>query len=418
MVSFYVRDVAYRRFLPIDVDEATTVAQFFDALGEKIGWGNSRHTCSIRCRCTPDSPTDDSRNLWYANDHDLVRSIVPFERLKGSLLTCYPRMGSCKPFCRRLIRTSECSDSSFTRHDRLGFGSSGEVFAVTHSPTGKKKLALKVVRCRNQTERADILQKYEVLVGLPDDDSNSRFLVPFFSAFEVGRTDVGVLMPLYRGTLLDKIEEYSSSGTLFSATEIHSVAYNVLQGLAALSSISLVHRDVKSSNIFLAPSHKDGVDFYLLGDMEASRIMRAGRSHITGGTGTYAHLAPEQLTSFESSPKTDIWGIGCVLHWLIIGGRYPKLMHVALHRQGTEDFVRSISVEMRRSAFGRQYRQMADLVVSMLSPNASSRPSAEDCMSTVDNSASKHGLRIHTCTCMLPSRCNFVTSSPLMEEVS
>ena len=50
----------------------------------------------------------------------------------------------------------------------------------------------------------------------------------------------------------------------------------------------------------------------MLGDLEIAKSMHDDSAHVTGGTGTFASLSPEQVLEYRSYTATDIWGIGCV----------------------------------------------------------------------------------------------------------
>jgi serine/threonine protein kinase len=309
--------------------------------------------------------------------------------------------GTCKETCRSLIRPHECVEGAFAKSERIGFGSSGEVFKVMHNRTAKT-LALKVIRCRDSTDRKKVIDKYERL------RIDSDRVVPVLAQFPMGETDVGVLMPLYKGTLADGLR----GGKRFTLTEIYSVAVNVLEGLVAMAANKppLIHRDLKPSNIFLAPSHAPGVDYFLVGDMDTVKFCDGGMSAVTGGTGTFAHLAPEQICDFTSTPKTDMWGLGCVLHWLVVGGTTPKVMHTNAMRYGA-GFAQALLAELR-SANHDLPPELSLLIVEMLSVDSDCRPSAVDCLAKLNASAKERSVDCHTCTCGLPSARQLVTANP------
>ena len=369
-------DDNYNKIRVLEVEPGTNGYELEDLFGKIYEAEHpSRQRCSFRCRHTVMSV---KRNQLVQKDQSVTVS--------------FGGGGTCKPFCRRLIQPSECKEEAFTRDERLGFGSSGEVYAVTHTATGKK-LALKTLRCRSEADQVEILGKYKNLMKIRD-----ARIVPFLAAFRVGEHhDVGVLMPKFRGTLMDKIQE----GVMFTNEQLHGVAANILEGLIVLKSQSFVHRDLKPSNIFVAPSHQAGVDFYALGDMETARSLM-GNSHVTGGTGTFAHLAPEQIMDYEATPKSDIWGLGTVLHWLVMGGRHPKVLHAEMHRNG--------SLNLQSDLRSCSSPQMRELIIRMLARDPSDRPPAEVCLYLVKLSAQAHGIDIHTCTCSLPSARNYMAA--------
>jgi len=151
--------------------------------------------------------------------------------------------------------------------------------------------------------------------------------------------------------------------------------------------------------------------------MDTAKVLGFGQSHITGGTGTFAHLAPEQVTDFTATAKTDIWGLGCVLHWLIMAGSVsgtantslPKVMHVSAIREGVA-FVERLRSELAGTSSGRHHAEFVELVADMLAYEMDDRPDATRCLFRVEKSAAGRKYNIHTCTCTLPRASQFVTT--------
>lgn len=63
------------------------------------------------------------------------------------------------------MRKNEITEQNLTVGERIGFGSSGEVFNVTHSRFKGRELALKVIRCQNKTQVDEIKEKYEEFIA-------------------------------------------------------------------------------------------------------------------------------------------------------------------------------------------------------------------------------------------------------------
>ncbi|WP_017624457.1 serine/threonine-protein kinase [Nocardiopsis chromatogenes] len=99
-----------------------------------------------------------------------------------------------------------------------------------------------------------------------------------------------------------------------------AIAAQVCAVLTAAHRRSLVHRDLKPTNLMLEPDGTVKVlDFGLavaLDRSDGSRITRTGES-----PGTPAYMAPEQVMSGMSTPQTDLYSLGCTLHEMLTGRR-------------------------------------------------------------------------------------------------
>ena len=89
---------------------------------------------------------------------------------------------------------------------------------------------------------------------------------------------------------------------------IWDVAFQVLRGLKSLHEAKILHRDIKSANIFMAKDHKS----IKLGDMNVSIVSNSGMARTQTGTPYYA--SPEVWNEKPYSAKCDIWSLGCVLY--------------------------------------------------------------------------------------------------------
>lgn len=79
-------------------------------------------------------------------------------------------------------------------------------------------------------------------------------------------------------------------------------------GLKALHDLNIMHRDIKSANVFL---NKDGSA--KIGDMNVSKVAsREGLNYTQTGTPYYA--SPEVWRDEPYTFVSDIWSLGCVLY--------------------------------------------------------------------------------------------------------
>ena len=91
--------------------------------------------------------------------------------------------------------------------------------------------------------------------------------------------------------------------------EIWHYFVQMVRGLQGLHDLNIVHRDIKSANLFM---NKSGL--LKLGDMNVSKV--AKRGFLETQTGTPYYASPEVWKDKPYDVKSDIWSLGCVLYEL------------------------------------------------------------------------------------------------------
>ncbi|GEM_PF-1680355 len=130
--------------------------------------------------------------------------------------------------------------------------------------------------------------------------------------YEAGESDglVFLAMRLVEGVTL---EQWAAGRGVVSPEDAASLLAPVAEALDHAHGRDLVHRDVKPSNILL-----EG-DRVWLADFGIAASLREMGSYTTGALGTAEYMAPEQASAGEVDHRADLYGLGCVAHFLMEG---------------------------------------------------------------------------------------------------
>ena len=192
--------------------------------------------------------------------------------------------------------------------EKLGEGSYSTVYKV------KRKLddqiyALKKVKLLNlnEKEKTNSLNEVRILASV-----KSNHVISYKEAFfDEKDSTLGIVMEFAdNGDLYKKIVEYKKKKIYFEEIDIWKIFIQLVKGLKALHDLQILHRDLKSANVFL---FKDG--HAKLGDLNVSKVAKRGLGYTQTGTPYYA--SPEIWKDLPYDNKSDIWSLGCVLYEMI-----------------------------------------------------------------------------------------------------
>lgn len=194
--------------------------------------------------------------------------------------------------------------SQFKYLSDLGEGSFGRVIKAQRISDGEI-YAIKQVKVSSayQKELENTLNEIRILASITHQN-----IISYNEAFyEKDIESLCIVMELADGgDLQHKIEQHTKRKTSFEEKEVWRVAEQLLKGLKQLEEYKIIHRDIKSANIFFSKG------IAKLGDMNVSKITEA--SFASTQTGTPYYASPEVWRGEVYSYKSDIWSLGCVLY--------------------------------------------------------------------------------------------------------
>ena len=193
--------------------------------------------------------------------------------------------------------------------EKLGSGSFSKVYKVRRK-IDNQIYALKKMQIYNLSEKQKLnsLNEIRVLASI-----NSKYIVNYKEAFLDTKDSTLCLVMEYadRGDLSKRIQEQKKRGKYFNERDIWKVFIQLVKGLKSLHDLNILHRDIKSSNIFL---FSDGTA--KLGDLNVCKILSKNKLGTTQA-GTPSFAAPEVWMEKPYGLKSDIWSLGCVLYEIV-----------------------------------------------------------------------------------------------------
>eukprot|EP00930_Biecheleria_cincta_P055882 TRINITY_DN42132_c0_g1_i1.p1 TRINITY_DN42132_c0_g1~~TRINITY_DN42132_c0_g1_i1.p1 ORF type:complete len:676 (-),score=128.15 TRINITY_DN42132_c0_g1_i1:115-2142(-) len=200
----------------------------------------------------------------------------------------------------------------------LGQGSYGSVHLITDKVSGNRRVLKTVVR--PESWNADRLR----MEGLIMKNLDHPHILRLFEWFENGDLAKLVCDFCEGGELLSTIRKGRGNGVSLEEPWAACALRQTFQALAYMHGKSVVHKDLKGENLLLLRStaSDDGKDFgkmphVVVCDLGTAEICGRGLAHLFGSRGTRvagtpATTSPEALNG-NSSPKSDIWSMGCVM---------------------------------------------------------------------------------------------------------
>ncbi|CAD8059426.1 unnamed protein product [Paramecium sonneborni] len=186
----------------------------------------------------------------------------------------------------------------------LGSGSFSNVYKVKRIADGQE-YALKKVKIANlkPKEKQNALNEVRFLYSI-----NDKYIVAYKEAFiDEPSQCLCIVMELLSGGDVYKRISQARGSTPFQEMDIWRALIHMTLGLKALHDQKVVHRDLKSANVFLS---SDGT--FKLGDLNVSKVAKGGFVYTQTGTPYYA--SPEVWRDQPYDMKSDIWSLGCVVY--------------------------------------------------------------------------------------------------------
>ncbi|XP_034565573.1 serine/threonine-protein kinase Nek1 [Notolabrus celidotus] len=186
---------------------------------------------------------------------------------------------------------------------KIGEGSFGRAVLVKSKEDGHQYVIKEIgISGMSSKERQESRKEVAVLANMSHPN-----IVQYKESFEEGGCLYIVMDYCEGGDLFKKIN--SQKGVLFTEEQISNWFVQICLALKHVHDRKILHRDIKSQNIFLT---KDGT--VQLGDFGIARVLNSTVELARTCIGTPYYLSPEICENKPYNNKSDIWALGCVLY--------------------------------------------------------------------------------------------------------
>ncbi|XP_031337464.1 mitogen-activated protein kinase kinase kinase 4 isoform X2 [Photinus pyralis] len=205
---------------------------------------------------------------------------------------------------------------TWQRGIKIGQGRFGKVYTAVNNNTGEMMAVKEIALQRNDKHTIrQVAEELKILEGI-----SHKNLVKYFG-LEIHKDEMLIFMEFCaEGTLENLI-----AGTENGLPEflIRRYTYQLLLGVSELHTHGIVHRDLKTANIFLT----DDGNSLKIGDFGCATKIKANTTlpgELQGFVGTQAYMAPEVFMKTSAGGHgraADIWSVGCVVVEMASGKR-------------------------------------------------------------------------------------------------
>ena len=245
---------------------------------------------------------------------------------------------------------------------KIGEGSYSTVLKVQRIEDGNI-YALKRVKFYklSEKEKENALNEIRILASV----KNKNVISYKEAFFDEKDSSLGIVMEYAdKGDLFQLITERKKTKNYFTEQEVWKIFIQLLNGLKALHDFKILHRDIKSANVFL---FKGGI--CKLGDLNVSKVARKGLGYTQTGTPYYA--SPEVWQEKPYDSKSDVWSLGCVMYEMIT-------LRPPFQAKSMEELYKKVMRGNYPRIPTKYSEDLSDAIKLMIQVEAGARPSCEE----------------------------------------
>ncbi|ELT92847.1 hypothetical protein CAPTEDRAFT_224068 [Capitella teleta] len=246
----------------------------------------------------------------------------------------------------------------YDKKNVIGKGSYGEVWLVRHK-RDKKQYVLKKMELLNASkrERKAAEQEAKLLSKLKHPN-----IVSYKDSFECENGFVYIVMGYCEGgDLYARLKE--QKGVPLEERQVVEWFVQITMALQYMHERNILHRDLKTQNIFLTKSK-----IIKVGDLGIAKVLESSSDMASTLIGTPYYMSPELFSNKPYNYRSDVWALGCCVYEM------TTLKH-AFNAKDMNSLVYKI-LRGKMPAMPKSYSpELVSLIKAMMNHNPDKRPS-------------------------------------------
>ena len=161
-----------------------------------------------------------------------------------------------------------------------------------------------------------------------------------------------------------------NNGKSLTPKQLKQIMLELSTAVLFLHSVGIIHRDLKPENVLISKKENGDITVKLI-DFGFSRVL-GKLDNLNESYGTFSYASPEILNKTPYNFKTDIWSLGVIFYFIIVGihpfGENEKDLKEIHHNILTAKYKIPDNVD----------NKMKNLIQKCLNIEARKRPKIED----------------------------------------
>lgn len=201
----------------------------------------------------------------------------------------------------------------------IGSGSFGQVFLVLHKLEQRYYVMKEIASLATMDEKQR--ESTELEVNLLSAMTHPN-IVGYRDSFVNDDGHLAIFMEYCeQGDMHTYLQDAKKSGKMPGEPKVLEWFVQIVLALHALHTRKILHRDLKTPNIFLTGSKVQHALNLKLGDLGVAKVLNSTTDLAMTQIGTPFYMSPELFNNKPYGYESDVWGLGCILYEVVNGQR-------------------------------------------------------------------------------------------------